>query len=166
VLRKRGGVLGLPMIRNRKTVDPADSSSPLVYQIETAMGAAIEVFEGARALCVPESRFAPVKTTNDLLALWSDAFTLADDARVVSARAPDAPTLVVDLDPAFYRRIDQLEARFSEGPPSLVHCNRFTVRGDVQFGAEVVAEGDVEVSAGHGGRAIPSGRTLTGDANS
>lgn len=166
VLGKRGGVLGLPMMRNQKTVDPTDSSSPLVYQIETAMGAAIEVFEGARALCVPASRFAPVKTTNDLLALWSDAFTLADDARVVSARAPDAATLVVDLDPAFYRRIDQLEARFPEGAPSLVHCNRFTVRGDVRFGAEVVAEGDVGVSAGPGGRSIPSGSRLTGDSTS
>jgi len=159
-LGKRGGVLGLPMIRNQKTVDPTDASSPPVYQIETAMGAAIEVFDGARALCVPESRFAPVKTTNDLLALWSDAFILAADERVVSARAPDAPTLVVDLDPAFYRRIDQLEARFPEGAPSLVRCNRFTVRGDVRFGADVVAEGDVQLSADQTGDSIPSGSRL------
>src|SRR4051812_30883705 len=42
VLRDRGGVLGLPMIVNRKTVDPADKSSPEVVQLETAMGAAID----------------------------------------------------------------------------------------------------------------------------
>ena len=48
VLDARDGVLGLPMIVNRKTVDPSDQSSPEVIQIETAMGAAIEVFEGAR----------------------------------------------------------------------------------------------------------------------
>jgi UTP--glucose-1-phosphate uridylyltransferase len=166
VLRRRGGVLGLPMIRNEKTVDPTDPSSPRVYQIETAMGAAIEVFEGARALCVPRARFAPVKTTNDLLALWSDAFILADDARVVSARPPDAPALLVDLDPTFYKRIDQLEARFPEGAPSLLRCNRFTVRGDVRFGSEVVVEGDVEVTAGEGIRTIPSGIRLSGDATS
>lgn len=165
-LRSRGGLLGLPMIRNAKPVDPTDPSSPRVYQIETAMGAAIEVFEGARALCVPESRFTPVKTTNDLLALWSDAFTLADDARVVSARPPRAPTLVVDLDPAFYQRIDQLEARFPEGAPSLVRCNRFTVRGDVRFGAEVVAEDDVGISADQGIRTVPSGTRFAGEATS
>ena len=46
-LEERGGVLGLPMIVNRKTVDPNDPSSPEVLQLETAMGAAIGVFEGA-----------------------------------------------------------------------------------------------------------------------
>ena len=36
-LSSRGGVLGLPMIVNRKTVDPNDPSSPAVVQLETAM---------------------------------------------------------------------------------------------------------------------------------
>src|SRR3954468_515938 len=84
-MRERDNVLGLPMIRNEKTVDPTDKSSPAVYQLETAMGAAIEVFEGARALRVPRGRFAPVKTTDDLLALRSDAYELTGDAHVVLA---------------------------------------------------------------------------------
>jgi UTP--glucose-1-phosphate uridylyltransferase len=42
------GVLPLPMIRNRKTVDPRDKSSTPVIQLEVAMGAAIECFEGSR----------------------------------------------------------------------------------------------------------------------
>ena len=46
-LDRRDGILGLAMIKNTKTVDPADPSSPEVVQIETAMGAAIEVFDGA-----------------------------------------------------------------------------------------------------------------------
>src|SRR4051794_34493912 len=37
ILQARGGVLGLPMIVNRKTVDPGDSDSPAVIQLETAM---------------------------------------------------------------------------------------------------------------------------------
>ena len=45
---KRDGVLGLPIIVNRKNVDPADSGSPEVIQMESAMGTAIEVFEGSR----------------------------------------------------------------------------------------------------------------------
>src|SRR6187200_67201 len=76
LLDERDGVLGLPMIVNRKTVDPSDRSSPEVIQLETAMGAAIDVFDGARAIRVPRRRFAPVKTTSDLLALRSDAYEL------------------------------------------------------------------------------------------
>ena len=84
-LAERDGVLGLPMIVNRKTVDPTDSSSPEVLQLETAMGAAIGVFEGAAALRVPRTRFAPVKTTNQLLVVRSDAYALADDWTVQPA---------------------------------------------------------------------------------
>src|SRR5207248_1216740 len=56
-MREREGVLGLPMIVNRKTVDPADPHSARVIQLESAMGAAIGVFEGARALRVSRRRF-------------------------------------------------------------------------------------------------------------
>ena len=49
------------MIVNRKTVDPTDPGSPEVVQLETAMGAAIGVFEGAAAIHVPRARFAPVE---------------------------------------------------------------------------------------------------------
>ena len=102
-MRERDGVLGLPMIRNEKTVDPSDKSSPAVYQLETAMGAAIEVFEGARALSVPRTRFAPVKTTDDLLALRSDAYRLTDDARVVLAGERDDACPFVALDPDYFK---------------------------------------------------------------
>ena len=77
--------MGLPMIVNEKTVDPGDKSTPAVYQLETAMGAAVGVFEGAGALRVPRSRFVPVKKTTDLLVLRSDAYELGDGARVVLA---------------------------------------------------------------------------------
>ena len=52
-LEERGAVLGLPLIYNMKTVDPAQPGSPKVIQLETAMGAAIEVFQGATAIAVP-----------------------------------------------------------------------------------------------------------------
>jgi len=76
------GVLPLPMIQNRKTVDPRDASSTPVIQLEVAMGAAIECFDGSQALEVPRSRFAPVKTTGDLLALRSDAYEIDAGGRV------------------------------------------------------------------------------------
>jgi UDP-N-acetylglucosamine pyrophosphorylase len=57
----RGGFVPLPTILNSKTVDPQQDSSTPVFQLETAMGAAIECFTGAGAVCVPRERFAPVK---------------------------------------------------------------------------------------------------------
>ena len=143
-LREREGVLGLPIIVNRKTVDPTDPSSPAVIQLETAMGAAIGVFDGARALHVPRRRFAPVKTTNDLLALRSDAYMLRDDKRVELAASREEPPFV-DLDSEYYKLIRDFEARFPAGPPSLVDCDRLVVEGDVTFGRGVVVRGSVTV---------------------
>jgi UTP--glucose-1-phosphate uridylyltransferase len=163
VLEARDGVLGLPMIVNRKTVDPGDSDSTPVVQLETAMGAAIDVFDGARAVRVPRERFAPVKTTDDLLALRSDAYELTGDARLaLAAGRSDAP--LVQLDPQFFKLVRDFEARLPAGPPSLVGAQRLTVRGDVVFGADVVVRGAVTVEhAGDGQRRIEDGTVLDGD---
>jgi len=160
LLDERDGVLGLPMIVNRKTVDPTDKGSPDVIQLETAMGAAIDVFDGARALRVPRSRFAPVKTTNDLLALRSDAYVLTDDVRVVPAEGRDGAPLV-DLDDEHFKLLPDFEARFPAGAPSLVACERLTVRGDVRFGADVVVRGAVTIEHdGDGELEIEDGTVL------
>jgi UTP--glucose-1-phosphate uridylyltransferase len=145
VLREREGVLGLPLIVNRKTVDPGDKSTPAVYQLETAMGAAIGVFEDARPLRVPRTRFSPVKTTEDLLALRSDAYVLTGDARVELAPERDGRPPVVDLDDEHYKRLADFDARFPAGAPSLVECERIAVQGDVVFGRDVVVRGSVTV---------------------
>jgi UTP--glucose-1-phosphate uridylyltransferase len=155
VMAARDGVLGLPVIVNRKTVDPGDKGSPAVFQLETAMGAAIEVFEGAQALLVGRERFAPTKTTNDLLVLRSDAWRLAEGARMELA-APEVP--VVTLDDDFYKLVGDFEARFPAGPPSLVECSSLVVRGDVTFGAGVKVVGDVVVE---GVDRVPDGQTLS-----
>jgi UTP--glucose-1-phosphate uridylyltransferase len=153
-LSSRGGVLGLPMIVNRKTVDPNDPSSPAVVQLETAMGAAIGVFEGAGALRVPRSRFTPVKTTSDLLIVRSDAYRLGEDWTVSTER--ERPP-VVSLDDEHYKLLRDFEPRFSEGPPSLVEAERLEVSGDVTFGADVVVRGAVKVE---GPRRVADGEVL------
>jgi UTP--glucose-1-phosphate uridylyltransferase len=145
VLAARDNVLGLPMIVNRKTVDPSDPSTPEVYQLETAMGSAVEVFEEAGALRVARTRFAPVKTTNDLLALRSDYYELTEDAHVVVSPQRRLGPIFIDLDPTYYKLLRDFEARFPAGPPSLIECERFVVQGDVLFGRGVVAKGAVEV---------------------
>ena len=134
-LEERDGVLGLPMIVNRKTVDPTDPSSPEVIQLETAMGAAIDVFEGAAALRVPRSRFVPVKTTNELLALRSDAYELADDWAVRLVPAREGRPRWSSSTPSYFKLLRDFEARFAAGPPSLAECERLTVKGDVRSAA-------------------------------
>jgi len=163
VLDDREGVLGLPMIRNEKRVDPMDESSPLVIQIETAMGSAIQAFEGARAIQVAAHRFAPVKSTGDLLAVRSDAYELGDDQRIVPSGGRAEAGLVVRLDDRSFKRIDQLEERFPEGPPSLAECRRLEVEGDVRFEGGVRCHGDVSVLGPKKGQGrVAAGRVLTG----
>jgi UTP--glucose-1-phosphate uridylyltransferase len=133
----------LPLIVNRKTVDPRDKTSTPVIQLESAMGAAVGSIPGARAVHVPRSRFAPVKTTNDLLVVWSDAYELTPDGRM--APTFDGPGPVVTLDDDHFKLVPDFEARFPAGAPSLRRCDRLQVEGDVTFGAGVVVEGDVRV---------------------
>ena len=161
VLEERHGILGLPLIVNRKTLDPGDPSTPPVYQLETAMGAAIGVFDGARPVAVPRRRFSPVKTTEDLLALRSDAYVLRDDARVELDPRRDGTPPVVDLDDEYFKLLREFDARFPAGAPSLVECDRISVEGDVRFGRGVVVRGTVRVAQeGSSQREIPDGTVL------
>jgi UTP--glucose-1-phosphate uridylyltransferase len=163
VLDENDGVLGLPMIVNRKTVDPSDKSTPEVFQLETAMGAAVGVFEGAKTLVVPRRRFAPVKTTSDLLVLRSDAYVLTDDCLVEPSPELADGLPLVELDSDHYKLLRDFDARFPAGPPSLVACRRLAVEGDVRFGRDVVCRGEVEIRhEGGDQRVIDDGTVLEG----
>ncbi len=158
-LDESDGVLELPLIINRKTVDPRDPDSPPVIQLESAMGAAIGSFKGAQLLCVPRTRFVPVKTTDDLLVLRSDVYSLSEDFVVspVPERVGDLP--YVELDPKFYKLLDEFEKRFPAGPPSLREAQRLIVHGDVTFEEGVRVRGAVELNADEPKRIDP-GTTL------
>jgi UTP--glucose-1-phosphate uridylyltransferase len=158
-LDSRKGVLGLPMIRNVKHVDPGDPSTPEVIQIETAMGSAIEVFEGARTIEVSRDRFVPVKTTNDLLVLRSDVYDVGSDF-VMKPTVDEVP--FVDLDPEFYKLVPDFERRFPEGAPSLRESTSLKVAGDWTFGTLVKVIGDVSLETAAAER-IPPGSVLEHD---
>lgn len=143
-------VLGMPLIRNEKTVDPTDPNSPAVIQIETAMGAAIEVFPGSTAICVGRDRFLPVKTTNELLLLRSDVYRLDGSGRLVST-VQESPE--VDLTKSYYQTIQDFDKRIPEAP-SLRSAKRLRVEGDWTFEPDVTVEGDVVLG--------PEGGTVTG----
>lgn len=158
LLEAHGGSLALPLIRNAKTVDPRDRLSTPVFQLESAMGAAIALFAGAGALRVPRTRFSPVKTTADLLRVRSDATVLTEDGCVVPATSH---TPLISLDSRFFKGIAELEKRFPHGPPSLRDCRSLTVEGDWTFGASVVVRGHVVLSTSEP-RHVPDGSILQG----
>lgn len=153
-LASRDGILGLPLIRNTKTVDPGDPTSTPVVQIESAMGAAIEIFAGARTIEVPRARYVPVKTTNDLLVLRSDVYEIGPDF-VLEA---NGVVPFVDLD-GVYKLVADFDKRFKSGAPSLRDAESFVVDGDWDFGENVKIVGAVKLS-GERGR-IDSGTVLS-----
>ena len=156
-LRERKGVLGLPLIKNEKTVDPADPSSPKVIQIETAMGAAVEVFEGATAIGVGRDRFLPVKTTSDLLVLRSDAYQLEPTGQLTAVADP---VPVVDLDDRYYKIITDFDQRFPAGAPSLRQARSVVVQGDWTFEAGVRLIGAVALQDRGDPQIIAAGSAL------
>ena len=148
----RQGILGLPLIRNVKTLDPGDRSTPEVIQIETAMGAAIEVFDDARLIEVGRDRFVPVKTTNDLLVLRSDVYDLGQDF-VLDQSAPELP--FIDLDDDYYKLVGEFDKRFPDGAPSMKKASSLRIEGDWTFGHGVQVVGDVSLSASSAQRIDP-----------
>ena len=127
-----------------------------MIQIETAMGAAIEVFEDARTIEVGRDRFVPVKTTNDLLVLRSDVYDIGEDF-VLDQEGDGLP--FVDLDPS---STSSSATSTSGSPRARRRCAsaiEFTVEGDWTFGRDVKVEGEVDldrpsppqrVAGGHG----------------
>ena len=143
-LAANDGLIPLPPIMNKKTVDPRDASSPAVIQVETAMGAAIECFAGAGAIEVSRVRFAPVKTTSDLLCVRSDAYELGEDfcLRLHPSRNDQPPHL--HLDQKLCKLVDGLEQNFPH-TPSLLHCHSLLVHGPVECAKGVIFKGDTVI---------------------
>ena len=149
-LIEKHGTIKLPMIVNPKNLDPRDEFSPSVYQIETAMGSAISIIEGATAIRVPRSRFFPVKTCNELLAVRSDCFLFSDDKQLIvnpeREQDDNCFNINIDLDPRYYRKIDMFNKRFANGIPSLIDCESLKIIGDVLFEGNVKIKGNIVIN--------------------
>ncbi len=136
-----GGLLELPLIVNRKRVH----GEPIL-QFETAMGAAIGCFRATVGYRVPRTRFAPVKSTEDLMVMRSDAYRIDHNGAVRPAPERDLPgPPTVTLDP-IYAPLDAFEARVPH-PVGLRRCRSLEVRGDVSIGQGVQFEGRVVLRA-------------------
>eukprot|EP00929_Paragymnodinium_shiwhaense_P086943 TRINITY_DN4729_c0_g1_i2.p1 TRINITY_DN4729_c0_g1~~TRINITY_DN4729_c0_g1_i2.p1 ORF type:complete len:526 (-),score=197.89 TRINITY_DN4729_c0_g1_i2:427-2004(-) len=157
IIDKSGGAIPLPVMLNDKTVDPRDKKSTKVIQLETAMGAAISCFEGATALQIPRTRFAPVKKCDDLIALRSDAYMVTDDFRIQLCAEREGVPPLVKLDDR-YKFVDAMETLIPNGPPSLKDCKKLEVKGECEFAADVICKGEVCFNnAGEGKKTIAAG---------
>ena len=109
------------------------------------MGSAISLFSKAAAIRVSRDRFMPVKTTNDLIRLWSDLFELQEDFSITPAPDRKVPELEIDLDPNYFGQIHQLKARFPNGVPSLKYCEQLVVKNDVTFDSKYPLTGHINL---------------------
>merc|ERR1711979_132511 len=156
-IEKAGGSLPLPVMVNDKTVDPRNKASAKVIQLETAMGAAISCFEGATALLIPRTRFAPVKKCDDLIALRSDAYVVTEDFRIQLAPERGGVPPIVKLDDR-YKFVDAMDTIIPNGVPSLKNCSKLVIKGEVEFAAGVTCVGEVTFSnGGDGAKTVASG---------
>ncbi|MDP8218781.1 MAG: UTP--glucose-1-phosphate uridylyltransferase [Candidatus Theseobacter exili] len=146
-LTENNNILNLEVIFNRKNVVPGNTETPEVYQLETALGSAISLFEGASALRVPRNRFFPVKTTDDLLALWSDLYYFDENLNLKSDpnHSQNGKNIFIKLDTEFFKLIDDFKSRFPKGPPSLTACKSLKIDGDFLFQKGIVCKEQVHL---------------------
>lgn len=157
ILKKYNGILPLPVIRNNKTVDPTDPHSAQVVQLETAMGAAISLFDNSCCIEVTRSRFLPVKTTEDLFILRSDRFHLTDAYEMEDGNYifPN-----ISLDQRYYKNIQDFNERFPYGVPSLAAAASVTIEGDWTFGRDTSCFGDAHLEDLNSPSYVPNGEYI------
>ena len=157
VLKEHNGILPLPVIRNTKTVDPTDSTSTRVIQLEIAMGAAISLFDNSCCIEVSRSRFLPVKTTEDLFILRSDRFHLTDSYEMEDGNYifPN-----ISLDQRYYKNIQDFNERFPYGVPSLAAAASVTIEGDWTFGRDTHCFGNARLEDKNQPSYVPNGEFI------
>lgn len=153
-LKQYDGILPLPLISNAKNVDPTDPDSPRVIQLETAMGAAIGLFDNSTCLKVDRPRFLPVKTTDDLFIMRSDRFHMTDSYEMEDGNYIFPP---VHLDERYYKNIADFNERFPYSVPSIAAAKSVTVEGDWTFGRSVSFFGEAHLSDEECPSYVPNG---------
>jgi len=144
------GPLQLPVIVNPKQVYGTH-----VVQLEQALGAAIEAFDGAIAVTVPRDRFVPVKTTSDLMVLQSDYYTKRQDGSLHPATKIGLPTVILS---AHFAKMQDYQQRVVY-PPSLKQCQYLRLDGDITILDHVKFEGHVHVQVPKGQHVVLEKKT-------
>jgi len=130
--------LHLSLIVNPKSVD----GTPVV-QLETAMGSAIQSFSRAAALLVPRDRFFPVKTTEQLFVLRSDAVLIQNGQVTLhpDRRQKTLPKIHFSKE---FQTVDGLDQRIPD-MPTMTQLDSLSLEGDITLGKNVVLTGNVSI---------------------
>ncbi len=147
------GEIGLDVVINPKTVDGIP-----VLQLETALGGAINCFQGSKAISVPRRRFLPVKKTDDLLLVQSNLFDIENGILVRNKERGFNSLPLIRLGEKFAKYDDYLE-RF-ESIPDILDLDLLTVVGDVNFGKQITLKGNVILVSQQGSLHIPRGSII------
>ncbi|XP_043286380.1 UTP--glucose-1-phosphate uridylyltransferase isoform X2 [Venturia canescens] len=148
--------LELEIIVNPKTCENGAN----VIQLETAVGAAMKLFDGSLGINVPRSRFLPVKKTSDLLLVMSNLYNLKSGSLLMSPNRMFPTTPLIKLGENHFSKVEDFLRRFGT-IPDVLELDHLTVSGDVTFGRGVSLKGTVIIIANHGDRIdLPSGSTL------
>jgi UTP--glucose-1-phosphate uridylyltransferase len=151
-LRKRldQGEMDMPVIVNEKSV-----SGKTVIQLETAIGSALDQFQGAVGLVVGRERFLPVKKTSDLLIAQSNLIEFKNGKPI---RNPERtlnylPNIVWGDE---FKNVGDYLKRIPN-PPDMKGLEALNIQGDVKLGANVVLTGKVSLIGGKKGLILPAG---------
>lgn len=153
----------IEIINNRKEKDGIP-----VIQMETAAGAAIQVFKKAIGIDVPRSRFLPVKTCSDMLLIQSNVYELSPNGDYCLVINPKRlqntklvnPVPIIELSDEF-KYVSDFNSRFCKGIPDLLECESLVVSGDVTFGKNVKLKGNVKIIAAKGKKlSVPDNTVL------
>lgn len=133
------GPLNLNVIANKKLI----SEKP-VLQLETAIGSALDCFDGAVGLCVPRDRFLPVKKTEDLLLVRSNIFDVEGGKLIRNTQRKnlDLPSIKFGSP---LNLVDEFEKCFSI-IPDLLELESLEVSGQVKFAGMAILKGKVKLN--------------------
>ncbi|KAJ5269985.1 hypothetical protein N7505_005743 [Penicillium chrysogenum] len=152
--------LEMEIIPNEKSI-PADKkgeADQAIYQLETAVGAAIRHFKNAHGVNVPRRRFLPVKTCSDLMVVKSDLYRLEHGQLVMDPnRFGGVPVIKLGTD---FKKVSDFQKRIAS-IPRIVELDHLTVTGPVNLGRNVTLKGTVIIVASEGSTIdIPPGSVL------
>jgi UTP--glucose-1-phosphate uridylyltransferase len=146
VLDDNDGVLGLPMIVNKKTGRPGRQVDARGLPARDRDGRGGRRLRGREDA---ERAAAAVRAGQDHERSARAALRRLRAHRRLPRRAVTRPAdglPLVELDSDHFKLLRDFDARFPAGPPSLVGAKKLAVEGDVKFGRDVVVRGEASVS--------------------
>ena len=155
--RLNQGPLELTVLVNRKNV----GEIPAV-QLETAIGSALECFEGAIGLTVSRDRFLPVKKTDDLLLVRSNLFTLNKGQLKINPQRKSHHLPKIELG-EFLQNIENFQNSLPI-IPDLVDLEELKIKGDVRFEGTASLKGKVHLEGLKKALILPSGVVIADES--